>query len=346
MKSFYFDGILPEGYKAIKQDECETDKAKYIIINQNGIMTSIITCDTNGYVEIIENFKENILFHKRVFSDFGEYEEVYENKKLIKKSYSTSEYDFVEKYIGGNVGSENEPAIIKSNLDGIVILEEWYEKTDLIPNYGFKHRKNIIENGKLKSQPARISKNIPLNKITKYCYQNDNLNDGIDGMPAIQEFDLETNILMRSVRMKNNLLYKGEKPSIEGQTKEKNKYQIYDKDNLKSCDIIISDQNITKSFEVKNGKVLNSEITIDLTKNDDQEIISYITKLIEDDPKKLIDLFKSISVESINKKYNSNKPIEEADEKIIDTADEPEKKPFRKKVNRKKTEQGDEYGVI
>jgi hypothetical protein len=343
MKTFYFDGILPEGYKAIKQDDCEIEKSKYIIINTSGLITSSITCDSEGYVEIIENFKNNLLFHKRVFSDQAEYEEEYENHRLVKKSYSTNGYDFVEKYKGGYVGSENEPAIIKSNLDGLIIVEEWYEKTEITPNYGFKHRKNIIENGKLKSQPARILKNIPQNKITKFYYQNDDLNDGVDGAPAIQEFDLETNMLMRSVRMKNNTLYKGEKASIEGTTKENNKYEIYDKDNLKTCEIKVIDQNITKKFQIKDGKVSNSEIAIDFTSNDDKEIISYITKLLDDNPQKIIEIFKSLTFDSINNKYNSTNIHEENNESQTEEA---EKRQFKKKLTRKKVDKGEEYGAI
>ena len=341
MKSFYFDGILPDGYKAIKQNEFETDKSKYLIINEQGITTSLIFCDSEGYVEIIENYKENNLFHKRVFSDQGEYEEEYENKRLVKKSYSTQEYDYVEKYKGGHIGAENEPAILKSNLDGLVILEEWYEKTDLIPNYGFKHRKNVLESGKLKSKPARILKNIPQNKISLFYYQNDNLNDGIDGTPAIQEFDLETNILIRSIRMRDNSLYKGEIPSIEGRTKENNKYEIHDIDNLKSCHIKVSENNITKNIEIKNGNIVNSEITIDLTTSNDNEIISYISKLIEENPKKIIELFKSLSFDSLSEKY---KPVELAQEQL--KQNEPQTKSFKKRLTRTKSVQGEEYGAI
>lgn len=338
MKTFYFDGILPKGYKAIRQNEVE--KNTYLIINEEGKLTSTLTCDEHGYVEVIENFKNNILIHKRVFSEHGEYEEEYHDKKLIKKSYSTKEYDFVEKYNGGQLGADVEPAIIKSNLDGKVILEEWYEKTENIPPYGLKHRNNKIVQGKLKSQPARILTNIEQNKITFHLYQNDNLGDGIDGSPAIQEFDLDTNSLLRSVRMKNNKLYQGEKPTIEGRIDNKN-YEIHDKDELKSCNIKILDENITKKIEIQNGEIINSEIEIDFTNNTDDEIIKNIKYLIENNPNKLIDIFKSISTDLTKNKYM---PIE--GKTISEKPEIAEKKKFKKKSIKKNFDEGEDYGVI
>lgn len=339
MKTFYFDGLLPEGYKAIKQIENVIEKNKYIIINHFGEITSTISCDENGYVEVIENFKNNTLIHKRVFSDIGEYEEEYKDKKTIKKSYSTTSYDLVEKYKGGQLGADNEPAILKSNLEGKIILEEWYEKTENIPLYGLKHRNNALINGNLKSLPARTVTNFDQKKVTIYFYQNDNLTDGIDGSPAIQEFDLDTNVLIRSVRMKNNNLYKGEKPTIEGII-EKKLYEIHDKDDLKTCHIKISDGNLSKTIEVKNGEIESSEIEIDFTNSTDEQIINNIKFLINNDPSKLLEIFKSISKESIKNKYSDKNNFNNLKNNDID------KKKFNKKSIKKNFEEGEEYGVI
>lgn len=335
MKSFYFDGSLPNGYKAIKQNNVIANKDVYLILNEQSTVTSRLTCDKEGYVEVIENFSNDKIYHKRVFSESGEYEEEFdENFRLVKKSYSTFEHDYVEKYKNGVIGNDNGPAIIKSNLDGTVILQEYYEKTELTPPYGYKHRRNSLSsNGKLVSNPARIVTNLEEQKYTHFIYINDNLNDGVDGTPAIQEFDLDTNSIIRSVRFHNNSLYKGEYPTIEGSIENKNKYQIFDKDNLKSCDVVISDDNIKKEMKIENGKLTHSEITIDLSQSKNEAIINYIKSLIENDPQKLIDIFKNHTSENIKDKY-----IEENNITV--------KKFQKKKINKKESDSEEEYGII
>ncbi len=349
MKTFYFDGTLPDGFKAIKQDFFELDKNKYIIIDEIGNIKSSIICDSTGYVEVIENYLNGTIFHKRVFSENGEYEEEFNSGNITKKHYSTASYDLIEKYKGIYIGEDDNPARIKKNLEGITLLEEWYEKNDEYPFYGKKHRKNSFEKGKLKSNPARIVTNLEQKKVIKYYYFSDNLNDGASGEPAIQEFDLETGVLLRSVRMKENILYKGESPSIKGKINNNYEYEIYDKDNLKSCDIKIKNDIIQKNINIEDGKICDSEIIIDLSTPEESEIVKTITKMINENPKKLIEILKELSFDLINSKYNTDYKNENNnnEDSKKDKEDKNNVKSFKKRNSKNKNVKDEAaYGVI